>query len=72
MVAKVETMVVSPQHGSEPVLSEAFYSDHKSFGGPLLPAKVKLLYDHEVFLESETIDYKMRATLDPLQFVAPQ
>ena len=33
LIAKIETVVVTPQTGPDPVKSEAFYWDHKSFGG---------------------------------------
>jgi hypothetical protein len=72
LIAKIETMVVSPQHGPDPVLSEAFYSDHKSFGGVKMPSKLKLFYEKKLFIEAETIDYKMGATLDPKHFEAPE
>lgn len=71
LIAKIETMVVSPQHGPKPVLSEAFYTAHKSFGGVKLPSKYKLMYDKKLFVEAETIDYKFGATLDPKHFAAP-
>ena len=72
LIAKIETMVISPQHGLDPVLSEAFYTDHKSFGGVKMPSKYKLIYDKKLFVEAETIDYKIAATLDPKQFEAPK
>ena len=68
LIAKIETMVISPQHGPDPVLSEAIYKDHKSFGGVRMPSTFKLSYDKKLFVEGETIDYKMGATLDPRHF----
>ena len=72
LIAKIETMVISPQHGPEPVLSETFYSDHKSFGGVTMPSKYKLKYNQKLFVEGETIDYKVAATLDPEHFEKPE
>ena len=72
LIAKIETMVISPQHGPEPVLSETFYSDHKSFGGVTMPSKYKLKYNQKLFVEGETIDYKVAATLDPEHFEEPE
>lgn len=72
LIAKIETMVISPQHGPDPVLSETFYTDHKSFAGVMMPSKVKQIYDKKLFVEAETVDYKMAATLDPQQFEPPQ
>ncbi len=67
-IAKIETMVISPQHGPEPVLREAFYTGRTSYG----PSKFKLIYDQELFVEGETIDYKVRATLNPKHFEEPE
>ena len=72
LIAKIETEVISPQLGSEPVLSESFYSEHKSYGGIIMPSKLTLKYDKRFFVEGTTIDYKMAATLDPEHFVAPE
>jgi hypothetical protein len=68
LIAKIETMVISPQHGPDPVLSEAFYTGRTSYG----PAKFKLIYDKKLFVEGETIDYKVRATLNPEHFEEPE
>ena len=68
LIAKIETMVVSPQHGSEPVLREAFYTGRTSYA----PAKFKLIYDKKLFFEGETIDYKIGATLNPKHFEIPE
>jgi len=67
LIAKIETMVISPQHGPEPVLREAFYTGRTSYG----PAKFKLIYDKKLFFEGETIDYKIAATLNPNLFEVP-
>ena len=72
MIAKIKTMVVSPQHGPDPVLSEAFCTDHKSFAGVLMPSKSKLVYDKTLFVEAETIDDKLAATLNPQHFEQPE
>lgn len=72
LVAKIETMVISPQHGPEPVLSETFFKEHKSFGGVRMRSKFKQVVDKKLFVEAETIDYKMGATLDPQHFDEPQ
>ena len=72
LIAKTETMVISPQHGPDPVLSEAYYTDHKSFSGVTMPSKVRLFYNKKLFVEAETIDYKMAATLDPQHFEKPK
>lgn len=68
LLLKTEAMVVSPQSGPDPVLSEVYFSDHKSFSGIRMPAKMKAHHQGELFVEGETIDYKMSATLDPSQF----
>lgn len=65
---KIKTVVVTPQTGPEPVTSETFFSDHRSFGGAMLPAKYRLVYDGNLFAEGETVDVKVRATLDPQWF----
>ena len=72
LIAKIETMVVSPQSGPDPVPSEAYYADHQSFSGVKMPAKFKLFYGGKLFVEGEVVDYKMGATLDPQQFQAPE
>jgi hypothetical protein len=72
LIAKLETTTLSPGHGPDPVSSEVFYSGHRSFGGVTMPSKFKLFYDGELFVEAETIDYKMFATLDPQHFEPPQ
>ena len=73
LISKIETMVISPLDGAspDPVLSEAYYSDHKSFGGVKMPSKLKLYYDKQLIVEGETIDYKIAATLDPKHFEEP-
>ena len=71
LIAKIEYMVISPQHGPEPVLSETFVMEHESFAGVTLPSKFKLHYDKKLFSEGETVDYKTGATLDPKMFNAP-
>lgn len=68
LIAKIETMVISPQTGPDPVRSEAIFEAHRSFGGIKMPSKYRLFYDGTLFVESETVDYKMGATLDPRQF----
>jgi hypothetical protein len=72
LIAKIETMVISPQYGPEPVLSETFYTDHKSFAGVIMPSKYKLYYGNKLFVEGETVDYKIGATLDPKHFEPPK
>lgn len=72
LLAKYETKVISPQHGPEPVLAEAVFEGHKSFGGVQIPSKFKLFYDEKLFVDANIVDYKMGATLDPAHFVAPQ
>jgi hypothetical protein len=72
LIAKSETMVISPQSGPEPVLSETFYTDHKSFAGVIMPSKYKLYYGEKLFVEGETVDYKIGATLDPKHFEPPE
>lgn len=67
-IAKTETMVISPQHGPEPVLREAFYTGRTSYG----PTKFRLIYDKQLFIEGETVDYKVGATLNPEHFEAPE
>ncbi|MEE3371497.1 MAG: hypothetical protein VX346_19350 [Planctomycetota bacterium] len=71
LLLKLATKVVSPQHGPETVLSESYFSQHKSFGGGKVPSQVKIFYDKKLIVESETVDYKLGATLDPQHFVAP-
>ena len=72
LIAKIETTAISPQHGPDPVLSEAYYSHHKTFGGVRMPSKRRVYYDGKLFLEAETVDYKVAATLDPSHFAAPE
>lgn len=67
-IAKIETEVVTPQTGPNPVKSEAFYWDHKPHGGVLMPARYKLFYGGKLFAEAETVDVKVRATVDPQWF----
>ena len=68
LIAKIEAMVISPQHGPDPVLREAFYTGRTSYG----PSKFKLIYDKKLFVEGETVDYKVGATLDPQHFEEPR
>jgi len=68
LLLKTATMVVSPQSGPDPILSEVYFSDHKSFSGIRMPAKMKARHQGELFVEGETVDYKMGATLDPRLF----
>jgi hypothetical protein len=72
LIAKIETKVISPQFGPKPVTSETFYTDHKSFAGVLMPSKYKLYYGKKLFVEGETVDYKIGATLDPKHFEPPE
>ena len=72
LLLKLATKVVAPRHGPEPVLSEAYFSRHTSFGGGKVPSKLKLFYDKKLIVESETVDYKLGATLDPQHFVVPE
>ena len=37
-----------------------------------MPSKYKLYYDKKLFVEAETIDYKVFATLDPKHFDEPK
>ena len=64
LLTKIETVVITPQTGPDPVKSEAFYSDHASFGGVLMPSKYRLVYDGNLFVEGETVDVKVHATID--------
>lgn len=68
LIAKIEAMVISPQHGPDPVLREAFYTGRSSYG----PEKFKVNYDNKLFFEGQTIDYKVGATLNPELFEAPE
>ena len=72
LLLKLETEVVSPAHGPDPVASESYFSGHKSFGGGKVPSKLRLFYDKKLIVESETVDYKLGATLDPQHFVVPE
>ena len=72
LLLKLETEVVSPAHGADPVASESYFSRHKSFGGGKMPSKLRLFYDQKLIVESETVDYKLGATLDPQHFVVPE
>ncbi len=68
LLAKTECMVVSPQHGTDPVLREVFYSGRSSYG----PSKYKIKLAGKLFIEGQTIDRKVAATLDPAHFEAPK
>ena len=72
LLVKVETEIVSPQYGPKPVLSETYFSEHRSVGGARLPAKAKVYHGKKLVAESELVDYKMGATLDPEQFKLPE
>ena len=48
LITKIETMVISPQHGPDPVLSETIFMDHRSFGGVRMPSKARVFRDHEL------------------------
>ena len=72
LLLKLETKVVLPEHGPDPVTSESYFSGHKSFGGGKVPSKLRLFYDKKLIVESETVDYKLGATLDPQHFVVPE
>jgi hypothetical protein len=72
LLAKMETLAIIPEHGSSPVLSEAYYTDYKGFGGGMMPSKFKLYRDKKLFADGETVDYKVFATLDPKLFEAPK
>ncbi len=61
LIAKIEAMVISPQHGPDPVLREAFYTGRTSYG----PSKFKLIYDKKLFVEGETVDYKVARLWTP-------
>lgn len=71
-LVKSEAMVLSPEYGPDPVLSEAVYSNHRSFGGVVMPAKFTIHRDGKLFVEGETIDSKVYATLDPAHFQEPE
>ena len=49
LLRKIETQVVSPQTGPDPVLNETFFSDHKSISGAMVPAKTRVLYNKKVW-----------------------
>ena len=72
LIAKLETTVITPEHGTKPVSSEAIFTDHRHFGGVRMPSKYKLYYDKKLFVEAETIDYKVFATLNPKHFDEPE
>ena len=54
-LVKTEAMVLTPEYGKDPVLSETFYTGRKSAGAE----KFKVLYNKKLFLEGETVDYKI-------------
>ena len=68
LIAKIETVIVTPQTGPDPVTSETLYWAHRSFGGATMPSKYKRIYAGNLFVEGETVDIKVRATLDPKWF----
>ena len=51
----METMVITPEHGPKPVLSEAFFTNHRHFGGVRMPSKLKLKYNKKLYVEAETL-----------------
>ena len=70
-IAKVETMMVVPEHGSKPVLAEEFCEAHGSFVGGL-PSKIKLIVNKKLYVEAETVAVKVAATVDPGFFKVPE
>ncbi len=68
LIAKTEAMVISPQHGPDPVLREAFYSGRSSY----VPSKHKIILDGKLFIEGETNYRKVAATVDPAHFEEPE
>ena len=72
LIAKMETTLISPEFGPDPVTGETFFMDHKSFYGVLMPGKYQLYYNKKLYAEVETVDYKLFATLDPQWFEPPE
>ena len=71
MIAKIEMEVLTSGDGAASISSEAFFTDHRYFGGVKMPSKMKLLYDKKLYVETETVDYKIFATVDPGLFKEP-
>jgi len=67
LLAKTEAMVVSPQHGPDPVLREAFFTGHSSYG-----PSYKINLDGKRFVDGKTVYRKVAATLDPELFEEPE
>jgi len=70
-IAKVETMMIVPEHGPKPVLAEGFCEAHGSFVGGL-PSKIKLIVNKKLYVEAETVAVKVAATVDPGFFKVPE
>ncbi len=71
LIAKIEMEVLTSGDGAASISSEAFFTDHRYFGGVKMPSKMKLLYDKKLYVETETVDYKIFATVDPGLFKEP-
>jgi hypothetical protein len=70
LLSKTEAIVAAPEMNGRLVKSETFFTDHKSFGGPKLPSKYKILYDGKLMVEGATVAIKTHATIDPALFGA--
>ncbi len=68
LLKKTEAMVPAREYGGKMVESETVFSEHKRFGGVLLPGNCKILYDGKLFVESERKAIKTHATIDPAWF----
>ena len=68
LLTKTEAKVAAPEMDGKRVKSETFFSDHKSFGGAILPSKYKTFYDRKLMVEGQTVGIKIHATIDPAWF----
>lgn len=70
-IAKYESTMIVPEHGTEPVPAEWFCESHGAFVGAL-PSKIKLIVNRKLYIEMETVAVKLGATVDPGFFEFPE
>ncbi len=71
LLVRIETILTPLWQGRKPVSVVAHFSAHRSVGGTLVPAKMKLFQDGKLYAEMETAATKTGATLDPNFFATP-
>ena len=69
-LVKIETQYVA-EPGGKPQKLEAYYSEHKPFGGPVVPTAFEMFLGGRLVARGQSAEVKTDATLDPKLFQMP-